>query len=68
MKVIASSKRKITYVTMQKKAHVFSQKRPAGPKEGEKATSSVAPAIATMKMGLGNSPFDHERKTIREVG
>ena len=41
---------------------LFFKKRPAGPKEGEKATSSVAPAIATMKMGLSDLPFDCERR------
>ncbi len=41
---------------------LFFKKRPAGPKKGEKATSSVAPAIATMKMGLSDLPFDCERR------
>ncbi len=41
---------------------LFFKKRPAGPKKREKATSSVAPAIATMKKGLSNLPFDCERR------
>ena len=45
-----------------KRRLLFFKKRPAGPKKGEKATSSVAPAIATMKMGLSDLPFDCERR------
>ena len=45
-----------------KRRLLFFNKRPAGPKKGEKATSSVAPAIATMKMGLRDLPLNHKRR------
>ncbi len=48
MKESESSKHKITHVSMQKK--------------GEKATSSMAPAFATMNIGLIDLPFDYERR------
>ena len=48
-----------------KRRLLFSNKRPAGPKKGEKATSSVAPAIATMKIDLSDFPFDYERRNKR---
>ena len=41
---------------------LFFKKRPAGPKKGEKATSSVAPAVSTMKMSLSDLSFDCERR------
>ena len=41
---------------------LFFKKRPAGPTKGEKATSSVAPAIATTKMGFSSLLFDCERR------
>ena len=41
---------------------LFFKKRPAGPKKGEKATSSVAPAIATMEIGMIDLPFAYERR------
>ncbi len=44
---------------------LFFKKRPAGPKKGEKATSSVAPAIAAMKIGLIDLPFNYERRNKR---
>ena len=45
-----------------KRRLLFFKKRPAGPKKGEKATSLVAPAFASMNIGLIDLPFDYERR------
>ncbi len=61
MKELESSKHKTTHGCVCKEWLLFFKISPAGPNKGEKATSSVAPAFATLTMGLSNYPFDYER-------
>ena len=65
MKVLASFKHKITYVLIAKLSYCYSNNALRGKRREKKATSSVAPAIATIYKSISDFPVNLEMRNKR---